>query len=261
MKYTLTQGHPRGFLSTYVTIMTSFRYLTRRGVDPIDIAIDRGIFSLYGAGDNWFDYPRWVDSISGQSFNVMATHKKEEWTTEELGKSVTDLPFSTLHEYSKLMPLNTRMKDQLEKHSVSLDGALGIHYRGTDHQGYHTIPVSLTTFLTYTGRLLGGGKFSKVFLASDERAPYEKIRELVISYPSVGFIGNDFYRSATSTPIHFTQMEPAAKIQTADEVLIDATMLSKCAKILARHSNILNYAWIINPQIDVTYLDGAFQHV
>ena len=44
----LLEGQHRGFLSNYLTILTSFRTLEAKGIKPEDICVSPSMFMLYG---------------------------------------------------------------------------------------------------------------------------------------------------------------------------------------------------------------------
>lgn len=52
----LIEGPPRGFLSNYLTILTSFHELiNNKGYLPEKIFVSPTMFSLYGDPKNWFE--------------------------------------------------------------------------------------------------------------------------------------------------------------------------------------------------------------
>jgi hypothetical protein len=262
MKYTLINGHPRGFLSTYITILTSLKDLLSKNVKIEDIFVDNNIFYLYGNYENWFNYSRSTNSIIGEGYNTISSHRTDLWNQEELAKSkAMGLPYNLLNEYRKYFPLNDRICDKINKVSNNFDNCLGIHYRGTDHQGFHTIPVSIQIFLTMIEKSLCNEKYDSIFIASDEQDSLDKIINFICGKFNIKILYNDCFRSKDKNSIHFTQKTAEDMIKSGDDVLMDATCLSKCKKIIARQSNIINYAWILNDKLNVFYLDGVFKHV
>ncbi len=258
MKYTLIEGQPRGFMSVYITILTAFRALMMQNQNLSEVAIDRKIFSLYGSLENWFDYARVVDGVVGRPLNVMQTHTKDLWDLEERNV-VTDLPFATLNKQTEHIQFNSRILRMFEA-LPDTSSSLGIHYRGTDHPGYHTIPVSLETFFVCMERMINATGYRQVFVASDDQRGFDAIVNKALKL-GVSVQSLPSYRSTTQSAIHFSGLDDQLKIATADHVLSDAMALSRCKRVIGRHSNILNFAWVQNPNMQITYLDGVFKHV
>ena len=58
----LVEGQHRGFLSNYLTILTSFRTLEKNGVDLDTVSVSPSMFMLYGTPSNWFDESKVTDA-------------------------------------------------------------------------------------------------------------------------------------------------------------------------------------------------------
>lgn len=65
----LMEGNHRGFLSNFITILTSFRALEKKGIDLNKVCIDPSMFMLYGNPNNWFD-PARVSSDATKAANT-----------------------------------------------------------------------------------------------------------------------------------------------------------------------------------------------
>ena len=64
----LVEGQHRGFLSNYLTILTSFRTLEKQGIDLETVSVSPSMFMLYGNPVNWFDESKVGDAP--KSFNT-----------------------------------------------------------------------------------------------------------------------------------------------------------------------------------------------
>ena len=58
----LVEGQHRGFLSNYLTILTSFRTLESKGIDLDTVSVSPSMFMLYGNPNNWFDESKVSDA-------------------------------------------------------------------------------------------------------------------------------------------------------------------------------------------------------
>ena len=89
----LLEGQHRGFLSNYLTVLTSFRTLERSGVKPEDVCVSPSMFMLYGTADNWFDKTKVTDDAD-QAFN-----SQEGWDLNYCWPSYRDLDLKKYIKY------------------------------------------------------------------------------------------------------------------------------------------------------------------
>jgi hypothetical protein len=245
-------SHSRGFLSNYTTILTSFRYLTQtQNVDPADIFISSSMFSLYGNPKKWFDSGRVVDS----SDDNYAPHHSV------IGFDLSIWPTSSeldLSEYIDYIPFNTRIKKLLAKDKTDYSNTLGIHYRGTDNRGNtaHTDYLPLDKIIESSDEEFSKNSYDSIFICTDENGVIEKIKDHFLekyNFTNINYF--DHIRTDGEIPLHFKGFSEKEKVLLGDQVLIDSTTLSKCKTIIGKTSNIINYARVINPKLEVLYQD------
>ena len=242
----LLEGQHRGFLSNYLTVLTSFRTLERSGVKPEDVCISPSMYMLYGTADNWFDETKVTDDAD-QAFN-----SQEGWDLNYCWPSYRDLD---LKKYIKYFPLNERVKSLIDEiDSDRYLNCLGVHYRGTDGIG-HTEFVSVDQYLDAAAEEYSSGNYDSIFITTDEDGVVEKFKD---RFSDVELYYNDHQRTDSKSGLHYSieaQPNSPERVLAGDEVLIDATTLSKCKTIICKSSNITNYARVLNPSIEVLYQD------
>jgi hypothetical protein len=245
-------NNSRGFLSNYTTILTSFRYLTQnKNVDPNDIFISSSMFSLYGNPKEWFDSDRIVDFFDD---NYISHHSV-------IGFDLSIWPTSNeldLFEYIKYIPFNSRVKKLLGKDNINYSNTLGIHYRGTDNRGNngHTDYLPLNKIIQSSDEEFSKNFYDSIFICTDENGVIEKIKEHFLkkyNFTNINYFNH--IRTDGEVALHFTDFSKKEKVLLGDQVLIDSTTLSKCKTVIGKTSNIINYARIINPKLEVLYQD------
>jgi hypothetical protein len=243
MTAVITEGLPRGFLSNYTTILITLRELVgRRGYNGDDIFISPEMFSLYGNPINWFleskvDHPEDAEIFGSTQFIDI-----DPWPTEEQ---------LNLSQYIKYFPYNSRINSLLESSLVKFDNCLGIHYRGTDHKK-HVDRVSLETFFSEISEEIERNEYESVFLATDEANILEPFEDF---FDGVEIYHNHTTKSKTSQSLHWTGFDSVTRIKLGDEVLLDSHSIANCKTVICKTSNIINYARILNPDLNVIYLD------
>ena len=271
-KVVLFSGYPRGFLSEYMTLLTSFRVLLKHNFLAENIFIHDSMFYLYGNPINWFSQEKVSSNFENSlHYNTMDSHSVSDWTTEELSMFKTILPYGLLGEYMKYFPLNTRVQNILNKKKSITDSCLGLHYRGTDHQGATLSNtnagsgrVSVEIFIENADKKLQTGQYNCLFLATDENRVLDKLyNTFKQKYNSLDIFYNDCIRSNSDTAIHLdinngnkssSLFTPEEKIKMGEEVLLDSQYLSFCSEVICRDSNIINYATVLNPKLKIHYL-------
>lgn len=252
----LYEGHPRGFLSNYLTILTAFHYFEKLGINDSSIKISSSMFSLYGNPCNWFESSKVVSRTTGVAVDATMTHTTSTWSAEELSSSKTIIPFRLLSKYVDNFSPNQRIIELLKSFELP-PKCLGVHYRGTDHINAHSHskPVSMNMFLKSIDEELEQGEYDNLFLATDEQSAVSVITEHCEKKHGITPKVNNFIRSSSVTPIHKLPLDSAEKIRIGDEVITDASCLSRCASVICRDSNIINYATVLNPSLRTNYLD------
>jgi hypothetical protein len=163
----LHEAVKRGFLSNYITILTSFRQLLMREKISVDrIFVSPAMFSLYGNPSNWFESER-IAKIGqkGKNYNTIDSHDLDGWPTQEQLNLVA---------YIKYFPYNRRVKNFIETNLKIPPKTLGLHYRGTDHN--HTDRVEIEACLIALSEQFESGKFEKIYVATDEDQIIEKVQ-------------------------------------------------------------------------------------
>ena len=154
----LVEGQHRGFLSNYLTILTSFRTLEKEGVDLETVSVSPSMFMLYGNPVNWFDESKVSDAP--KSFNT-----QDGWDCDYPWGSFRDFD---LDKYRKYFPFNKRIQDKLDNISKEkYQNSLAVHYRGTDGVG-HTHRVSVEDYIQSTDDEFKTGDYDSIFVATDQ---------------------------------------------------------------------------------------------
>jgi len=235
--------HPiRGFLSYYISILTSFRKLISEGTSPEDIRIDPYIFYTYGEASNWFKKDRIAfacleDSIfySTDSWNI------DPWPTDDQ---------LDLIQYKKYFDYNDKTYNYIDSNLPSIKNSVGIHFRGTDH--YHTDRVDLSVYVDRTRKAMYDNGYNTIFVATDEDGILE---EIYSCFPDVNIIHNETIKSSGGVSVFDKEMSQQEKIESGRQVLLDSHCLAECDIVFAKLSNVNYYSRILNPQLKVTYLD------
>ena len=237
----LVEGQHRGFLSNYLTILTSFRTLESKGVDLDTVSVSPSMFMLYGTPSNWFDESKVTDAP--KMFNT-----QDGWDCDYPWASFRDFD---LDKYRKYLPFNARMQEKID--SIPVDrykNALAVHYRGTDGVG-HTHRVQPETYIEAADKEFKEGGYDCIFLATDQTDVVDKFKN---HFEGVDVYHYDVQRTMSMSGLHYSiQAEPNSpeRILAGDEVLMDAYTLSLCRTLIAKSSNISNFARILNPFIEV----------
>lgn len=241
------EGMPRGFLSTYTTILLTFRELIgRRGIDPSKVKIAPVMFSRYGHPSNWFNKDYIASNLNGKHYGSTEFVDIDPWpTTEQLN----------LLWYTQFLPYSDRINNYLNKNLLELDNCLGIHYRGTDHV-WHTDRVTLDIFFESLGKEFESKQYDQVFICTDEQNVIEQFQKFLKDrYNFTNVVYNNTIKSPTKTSLHYTNFDPVTKIKLGDQVLLDSHSISKCKSVICKTSNIINYARILNLNLTPIYQD------
>ena len=236
----------RGFLSNYITILTSARDLIKkRKYNPEKLFISENMFSLYGNPKNWFEAATVSSEERKKKFKTTKSHALSAWPSKE------EL---CLTEYRKYFPYNSRIEKFLKENVKIPKRTLGIHFRGTDH--FHTDRIELPTYIAAAEKELKSGNFDNIFIATDEEGVVEKIKNFF--FQKNGFnniIVNDTLKSSGSEGLHYEKRDAENKILLGDQVILDSHCLSACEKVIGKTSNVINYAVILNQNLEISYLD------
>lgn len=243
MTVVITEGLPRGFLSNYTTILITLRELVgRRGYDGEGIFISPDMFSLYGNPTNWFLESKVSHPEGAEIFGSTQFIDIDPWPTEEQ---------LNLSQYIKYFPYNSRITSLIESNLPQFENCLGIHYRGTDHK-QHVDRISLDTFFSEIAEEIERNEYESVFLATDEVNILESFQDAI---DGVEIYHNNTIKSNTTQSLHWTGFDENTRVKLGDEVLLDCHAIANCKTVICKTSNIINYARILNPNLNVLYLD------
>lgn len=237
----------RGFLSDYITILTSFRQLvTREKIAPERIFISPTMFSLYNNPSNWFESERIAKpNQKGKNYNTIDSHDLEAWPTSEQ---------LNLAGYIKYFPYNSRVTNFINSNLKVPPKTIGAHYRGTSHR--HTERVDVSVFIATLEKELESGKFDQIYIATDEEQITETIQEHFLKKHNFDkIIFNPSLKTTGDIGVYDQDFDAATKVLLGDQVLLDAHSLAKCETIMGKTSNVSNYARILNSDLRVIYLD------
>lgn len=252
MKIILQEVVPRGFLSNYTTILTSFKgYIEKEGIDPDDILVSSSMFSLYGNPKNWFDHLKVREKYIDGDVNKASTeyYDFDPWPTDKQ---------LDLSKYLKYFSYNDRVLNYLDSSLKPIEDGFGIHFRGTDHS-YHVNEVPLEKYFKSIKESFNKDKYKTVFICSDEEYAVEQIKTYFKEqFNFFNIIVNDVTRSKTKTALHLSNYDLNTKVRLGDEVLLDSHSLASCQTIIGKTSNLISYARILNPTIEVLYQDIGF---
>lgn len=249
MKIILQEVVPRGFLSNYTTILTSFRgYIEKEGVDPDDILISSSMFSLYGNPKNWFDSAKVRDEFINGDVSKASTEYYDfnPWPTDQQ---------LNLSKFIKYFSYNDRVLNYLNSNLCKMEDGFGIHFRGTDHS-YHVNEIPLSTYFKTIRNCFDSNKYKCVFVCSDEEYVIGEIKNFFKEeFGFLNIVSNDVKRSSTKMALHLSNYDRITKVKLGDEVLLDSHSLASCKTIIGKTSNLISYARILNPSVEVLYQD------
>jgi hypothetical protein len=252
-KFLLIENGPRGFLSNYTTILTSLRYLiSQKNVDPENIFISSTMFSLYGNPKEWFDSKKIIED--NQITSEFIIHDSKINFDLSIWPTNHELNFNNYIDY---IPFNLRIKNLLKKDDIDYSNCLGIHYRGTDNRKCgHTDFISLEKILDSANKEFQKNYYNSIFITSDENEPVEQIKKYFLdNFNFSNVFSHNHIRTSGDVALHFSNYCSEDKITLGDQVLIDSTSLSKCKTVIGKTSNIINYARILTPNLEILYQD------
>ncbi|MEY4917386.1 MAG: hypothetical protein RL616_1299, partial [Verrucomicrobiota bacterium] len=125
----------------------------------------------------------------------------------------------------------------------ALDGALGLHYRGTDKNQalIETNYVSEADFLELTRDFIATHPAIKlIFIATDENAFVEKIRA---QHPNLRVVNS-------GTVTHHKELGREDNFAKGEHALLDCLLLSRCRYVLKCQSALSAFAKVLNPQLE-----------
>ena len=124
-----------------------------------------------------------------------------------------------------------------------LDGALGLHYRGTDKNKStaETNFVSEVDFMELVGDFVGSHPDIRVILiASDESSFVERVRA---AYPNLEVL-------SSGEVVHHKDTAHHDNFAKGDHAVLDCVLLSRCKYLLKCQSALSGFAKVLNPEIE-----------
>ena len=193
----LMEGNHRGFLSNFITILTSYRALEKQGVDLNTVCVDPSMFMLYGNPNNWFDPAKVSDDAP------KAANTQELFDCGYPWGSFRDFD---LNKYRQYIPFNARMQEILDGiPTEKYANCLGVHYRGTDGVG-HTEFVAVERYLNAAAEELESGDYDGIFLATDQTNIVDIFKE---RFADVEIHVYDHQRTMSNAGLHYSiQAQP-----------------------------------------------------
>lgn len=144
--------------------------------------------------------------------------------------------------WKKYFRLSANVRRAAESYP-NLEGALGLHYRGTDKNTslVETNYVSAEDFLTLAGDFIAKHPAIRtVFLATDEKGFVEKFRA---QHPSLQVVN-------TGEVTHHKHVGVQDDFAKGEHALLDCLLLSRCRYLLKCQSALSAFAKVLNPKLE-----------
>ena len=225
------------FGQVFLWIFEILPYLDNHGIRP-EWAIRS---KLYGRPDDFLVIPGLLElnyaSTAGvvREINLLELRKNHCYALGNDWDYVSAL-------WCKFFRLPARIIRRADDFPV-LDGALGLHYRGTDKNQatIETNYVSEADFLELTGDFIATHPAIKlIFIATDENAFVEKIRA---QHPALQVVNS-------GTVTHHKEIGREDNFAKGEHALLDCLLLSRCRYVLKCQSALSAFAKVLNPQLE-----------
>ncbi len=225
------------FGQIFLWIFEVLPHLDRQGILPT-WAIRSAV---YGQPDDFLVIPGLLeincetDAVDYQDVNLQELRDRHACTLGPDWECAAQL-------WQKYFRWPARIKQRADEFPA-LNGALGIHYRGTDKNRslVETNAVSADAFLALTADFVARHPaVTSIYVATDERAFIEQVRTQHPSLPVISSGPAQHHKSAV-------QAEAFAK---GDHALLDCWLLSRCTYLLKCQSALSAFAKILNPSLD-----------
>lgn len=244
----LDDGGPRGFLSSYICILSGYRrFVGREHIHPDKIKISPLMLQQYGNANYWF------------KIKNMGEMERDDirWRTDLLSEisEYPSLEELNLGGYIKFIPYSDRLTEYLKTSSREIKNCFGIHYRGSDHGD---AKIKIETLLKTINEEFVKKDFEQVFICTDEIGVAEWIKNYFkkqFNFDNV--IYNDTIKTNSEpVPLFLINYGEELNKKKGDEVMLDSHMLSECDFVVCKASNIINYARVLNMALEGVYLDN-----
>lgn len=144
--------------------------------------------------------------------------------------------------WAKYFRIPDRITERADKFPT-LDGALGLHYRGTDKNksSVETNLVSEVEFMKLVGDFVGSHpEIRVIFIASDESSFVERVRK---TYPDREIL-------SSGDVVHHKDTGHHDNFAKGDHAVLDCVLLSRCRYLLKCQSALSGFAKVLNPGIE-----------
>jgi hypothetical protein len=201
---------------------------------------------------NWLSYffevaeytPHVDFRISQFSEMCISAKHFENQTVERTGELV-----------ARYLPLKKEIADKVDRFCAEQfrgERILGVHFRGTDKTSEAPRVNSQTMRETVANYLRSNAGVGALFVASDERAFHNYMRD---SFPDIPVIC-----SPSNVDAHFVADLGSANYRKGEEALIDCLLLSRCSAVIRTASFLSAWASIFNPRLPVVMVNRPYAH-
>lgn len=236
------------FGQVFLWVFEVLPYLDERGIRPTWAIRSK----LYGNPEDDFIVIPGLVEITDEINDI--NEEPSEMSLDELRKlgAVTlgnDWSYAN-RLWTKFFRIPSRIIERADQFPM-LEGALGLHYRGTDKNTTldETNYVSEEDFISLADDFIQTHPETQIiFIASDEGLFIEAIRS---RYPN--------HRIVSSGEVtHHKEMDKQDNMKKGEHALLDCLLLSRCKYLLKCQSALSGFAKVLNPDIEA-YRVSAFK--
>lgn len=232
----------RGFFSFIIQFVSVHRHYFIQDID-YKIYFDMRNSSYSDSKDNQWNEFFLQDSITagkrtfwGDSGNFYGySFDFENKTERKIAKEIIDTH----------LKLNSEIGNKIESLYLEIFAGkkiLGVHKRGTDIGTHHESPP-LQRYFEIIDRI--HSNFDWIYLACDETVSIELFKQ---RYTNVINLSSSTVSDDQNLP-NFKKKMPD-KYKMAEDVIIDAYLLSKCDMLVKMNSNLSNFSLLLNPDLE-----------
>ena len=240
-----------GFFASFNCVLNHISWCERNGKTPVVYWDERSVYhnpgGFYRKTNNVWEY--YFESVSrvyakpSSTINLEFFPKNEsmEFCQDYIDQSTRNKAHSLIAKYIKIRQrtstkINTFYnRNMLKKHTI------GIHLRGTDK--FKEVALVDAQKIVEVA-LQHAHNDTQFFVASDEQRLIQEIRSLLHDRKVISY---NCYRSQNGNPLHLGGGPSAA--QNGEDVLIEASLLSKCNMFIHTLSNVSTGVLYLNPHL------------
>ncbi len=248
-----------GLFYNFLGVINNLQYCKKNNLEPIVYWGKHNLYyeeTGYQGSKNVWEY--YFEPISNASY----TSKDYLWNSNRTPDGEEIIPIANeycekyakqefreaghtiIQEYVKLKPYIKQKVESFFQEHMFAKKTIGIHLRGTDKKA-EIQPVNPDDILNDANVIAQNFPGCQFFIATDEERLLKKAQSIlkrkVIYY--------DAYRSSNGQAIHWGNKKlPKAKL--AEEVIIEATLLSRCDFFLHTCSSVSTAVLLLNPQLN-----------